>query len=331
MTKEMANCFAQSVCKAALKLTTLLAVCLCASAQKTATPQSPVPAADGKQAQPVKFSAVVSDEKNNFVESLRAEDFILTENGAAQPITFFAREDLPLSYSLLVDNTGSLRTVLDHVIRTGETIVAGKRPPDEMSVVRFVSRDKIELLQDFTRSQNALARALEDMYVEGGATAMLEALYVSAQALAARAPRHERRHALVILTDGGERDAPARLDELLTLLRRERVQVFVFGLTDAMSDAAFSQVKGGRRKSRELLETLARETGGRAVFPKKPAEFDAAVATLNRELQMPEYVLGYSPNNPTRNGKPATVQLKLANSATSERGKLQLRTVFPAQ
>jgi Ca-activated chloride channel family protein len=326
------NFFARFVFKATLMLALLFAVCLCAPAQATNS-QSPVPAVerDGKGAPSVKLSAVVLDEKNNFVENLRAEDFIVTENGVPQPITSFAREDLPLSYTLLVDNTGSLRTMLDHVLKTGEAIVAGMRPQDEMSVVRFVSRDKIELLRDFTRNQNALVEAVEQMYTEGGATALLEALYVSAEAVAARTSGTARHRAIVLVTDGGERDPRSKLDEVLTLLRREHVHVFVFGLTDAVEGDAFSQVKGGRKKSRELLETLARETGGRAVFPKKTSEFEAAAAALNRQLQMPEYVLGYSTNNTTNTGKPVAIQLKLANSAMSGRGKLQLHTGFPSR
>ena len=289
-----------------------------------ANSQSPVPAANGKSAQLIRVSAVVLDEKNNFVNDLRAEDFVLTENGVPQPVTSFAREDLPLSYTLLVDNTGSLRTMIEHVIRTGEAIVAGKRPQDEMSVVRFVTRDRVELLQDFTRNQNALTASIDQMYTEGGDTALLEALYVSAEAVAARTPDAALRRALLVVTDGGERDNQGKLDEVLNLLRRQRVRVFVLGLTDAVDKGAFDQVKGGRKKSRELLETLARETGGRAVFPKKTSEFADAAATLNRELQMPEYLLGYTPNNPANKGKPGTLQLKLADSATTGREKLQL-------
>lgn len=326
------NFFAQFVSGTATTLALLLAACVCVPAQAT-NPQSPVPAAEVKKAQTFKLPAVVLDEKTNFVENLRAEDFIVTENGVPQTTTFFAREDLPLSYTLLVDNTGSLRTMFDQVLRTGEAIVAGMRPQDEMSVVRFVSRDNIELLQNFTRNQSALSAALEQMYIEGGETAMLEALYVAAEALVARTPGGAARHrALVLITDGGERDKRSKLDELLTLLRREHVHVFVLGLTEAMSGDAFDQVKGGRKKSRELLETLARETGGRAVFPKKTSEFAAAAAALNRQLQMPEYVLGYTPNDTTSTGKPSSaVQLKLANSALSGRGKLQLHTNFQSR
>jgi Ca-activated chloride channel family protein len=321
------NFFAQFVSRTATTLALLVAVCLCALAQAT-NPQSPVAATEGKKAQAFKLAAVVLNEKSNFVENLRAEDFILTENGVPQATTFFAREDLPLSYTLLVDNTGSLRTMIDHVLKTGEAVVAGMRPQDEMSVVRFVSRNNIELLQNFTQNKNLLVEAIEQMYTEGGETAMLEALYVSAEALAARTPGATRHRAIVLVTDGGERETRSSLDELLNLLRRQHIHVFVFGLTEAVEGGAFDQVKGGRKKSRALLETLARESGGRAVFPKKPAEFADAAAALNRQLQMPEYVLGYTPNSTTNTGKPSAVQLKLANSVVSSRGKLQLHTNF---
>jgi VWFA-related protein len=291
-------------------------------AQAPAQPPAPSPATSH-----VKVDVIVTDESNRFVADLRQEDFRIEEDGAARPITFFAQEALPLSYSLLVDNTGSLRTMFERVLKTGETIVAGKSAEDEMSVVRFVSRDRIELMQDFTRNRHALVAALEEMYVEGGTTALTEALYVAAEAVVARAPGETRRRALVVITDGGERDPRANLVELLKYLRRHRVAVFVFGLTEAMSGDAFEQVKGGRRKSRETLDMLARETGGLAVFPKKPAEFDAAALALNARLQMPRYTLGYVPPADASN-KPRKIKIKLADSALNDARKLHLHADF---
>jgi Ca-activated chloride channel homolog len=286
-------------------------------AQPAAQPASP----------PVKLDVIVTDESNRFVADLRREDFRVEEDGVPQSITFFAQDSAPLSYSLLVDNTGSLRTMFDRVLKAGEAIVTAKGAQDEMSVVRFVSHDRIELMQDFTRNPNALVAALDEMYVEGGATALIEALYVAAETVVARAPGDERRRALVVITDGGERDPRAKLDELLKYLQRHNVSVFVFGLTDAMSGDAFQQVKGGRRASRELLDTLARETGGYVVFPKKSSEFDAAALALNARLQMPRYTLGYV--SPARaSNKPRKIEVKLADSARNDEKKPRLRVDF---
>jgi Ca-activated chloride channel family protein len=292
-------------------------------------PPAPTPAQTvaSPASQPVRLDVTVTDESNRFVADLRQEDFRVEEDGAPQAITFFAQESPPLSYSLLVDNTGSLRTMFERVVKTGAAIIAGKGAQDEMSVVRFVSRDRIELMQDFTRNPNALAAALDEMYIEGGATALLEALYVAAEAVVARAPGEDRRRALVVLTDGGDREPRAKLDELLKYLRRHNVPVFVFGLTEAMSGDAFELVTGGRRGARELLDTLARETGGYAVFPKKPAEFDDAALALNSRLQMPRYALGYASPADASN-KPRKIEVKLAASARNDAGKPRLRVDF---
>jgi Ca-activated chloride channel family protein len=300
-----------------LALLLLLTLCPRATAQTAPTPapgQMPPAQAGGGTTKLIKLNAVVVGRDGKLVSNLGAEDFRVELEGVAQALTFFAREPSPLTYSLVVDNTGSMRTVLDPVLRAGESIVAGRGGSDEMSVVRFVTRDRIELMQDFTRDRNALTAALEEMYIEGGETALLEAVRVAAEAVVARAPGDDRRRALVVITDGGERDPRAKLDEVLTYLRRHDVAVFVFGLTETLGSDAFSQVKGGRRKSRELLDTLARETGGHAVYPKRPSEFDAAVLALNAQLQMPYYTLGF-PSNAGGSTQTLKITIKLADPA----------------
>ena len=275
----------------------------------------------------VTLDVIVSDESNRFIGGLRQDDFRVEVDGAPQSLTFFAEESPPLSYSLLVDNTGSMRTIFDHVLSTGAALVAGKRAQDEMSVVRFVSRDRIELMRDFTRDRNALIAALDEMHVEGGHTALLEAVYVAAEAVVTRAPGDNRNRVLVVITDGGERDPRTRLEEVLTYVRRHHLPIFVFGLTDAMSSEAFDQVKGGRRGARELLERLARESGGHAVFPKKPAEFEDAALALNARLLMPRYALGYASPADATNRTP-NIEVKLADSARKDEKKPRLLVGF---
>lgn len=294
------------------------------------TPPAPVPAQtppapDGRI---VRLDVTVSDESNRFVAGLRQGDFRVEVDGVPQQIAFFSEETPPLSYSLLVDNTGSMRTLFDHVLRAGAAFVAGKQERDEMSVVRFVSRERIELMSDFTRNRNALAAALEEMYVEGGHTALLEALYVAAETVVARAPGDERNRALVVITDGGERDPRSKLEEVLQYLRRHNVPVFVFGLTDAMRSDDFEQVRGGRRGARELLETLARQTGGYAIFPKKPAEFADAALALHARLQMPRYMLGYASTLPAASNGGRKIEVKLADSARGDDPRRRLLVGF---
>ncbi|HKP72076.1 MAG TPA: hypothetical protein VJT82_04005, partial [Pyrinomonadaceae bacterium] len=132
------------------------------------------------------------------------------------------------------------------------------------------------------------------------------------------------RHALVVITDGGDRARQVKLDELIKYLREHDVQVFVFALTDAVRADSFGGSGNSRGKARSLLNTLAEQTGGVALFPKKPAEFNAAVATLNGLLRSPRYVIGYAAKENLKD-KPRKVEVKLADSATGGKRSLVVR------
>jgi Ca-activated chloride channel family protein len=315
--------FDRSTRKLASAPALILCCCFYAAAQTAQTPAATAVAESDKARVSLKLSAVVLDEAGNFVEGLRVEDFQVTENGVAQALTSFAREDLPLSYAVLVDNSGSLRTMLDPMLRMGESIVEANNAQDETMVVRFVGRANIETLREFTSNKNALRSAFDEMYVEGGLTALIEALYLAAREVAARRPDEARRRALVVITDGEDRDSFYKLDYLLTYLRQQRIQVFAVGLTDAVGGDAFSRSDGGRDKARKLLNTLAAQTGGRALFPKKVANFQDAVSTLNRHLHMPQYTFAYASDDAAKD-KTRKVEIKFADPASAERKRWRI-------
>src|ERR1700728_2962297 len=61
----------------------------------------------------VNILATVRDKHDKIVPSLGKDDFVLTEDGKPQPITYFSRDTDMLTLGLLVDTSGSQRTVLD--------------------------------------------------------------------------------------------------------------------------------------------------------------------------------------------------------------------------
>src|SRR5882757_2550404 len=84
------------------------------------------------------------------------------------------KETRPLSFGIVVDNSASFRMSLDYVIRTAQAIAADMAPGDEAFLARFIGKDKIEITQDITANKDALIAAADDMYVEGGQTAIPE-------------------------------------------------------------------------------------------------------------------------------------------------------------
>ena len=173
-----------------------------------------------------------------------------------------------VSYGLVVDNSGSYRTLLEGIIETVKNIVNDNKADDETFLVRFVDTDKIYLSQDFTSDKNQIRDAADEMYIEGGKTAILDAVYFSAKHLSAKANAEpNRRRALVLITDGEDRQSKLKLEEVLKFLKVEKIQVFSIGLSD-------------EKVHTKLLDKLAKETNGKTFTPKNRAEIQTVIKEL---------------------------------------------------
>ena len=150
-----------------------------------ATPQiSPTPEVEetiSVTTELVNLNVRVVDRNNRSITNLSQNDFKVFEDNIPQPIEFFSKSEVPTNYSLLIDNSGSLRFQLEKVIEAGKTIIETNRPDDETSIIRFVSSDKIEIQQDFTPSKTDLFDSLDNLYIEGGQTAIIDAVYLAAE------------------------------------------------------------------------------------------------------------------------------------------------------
>src|SRR5690349_3013771 len=82
----------------------------------------------------------------------------------------------------------------------------------------------------------------------------------------------DRRKAVVIITDGEDRNSFYKQEALIQLLRETDVQVFVLGLMDELDQASPYRKPGARNRAEKLLTTVANETGGRVFFPRDREE-----------------------------------------------------------
>lgn len=286
--------------------------------QPVTTPTSPTPYY-------VQFPLLVVDESGRSVSDVRREDVSLTDNGAPQTIADLKRDESPVSYGLMIDNSGSVRPILDLLVRSGGALVSANRPGDETFVMRFVDVAHTEILEDFTPSQQELTDALAEMYVEGGQTAVIDALHRAAQHVARRNIDHTHRRALVLVTDGEERGSSHKPEELYELLRREQIQVFVIGLTALLDDTGGFIRKSPRENAVKLIEAVARESGGRAFFPssghRRADDLNAAVKEITSSLQS-QYLVSYAPPPETADGKFHKVQIKVVEGAGKGKRKV---------
>ena len=252
----------------------------------------------------VNLQVRVIDRNNRPINNVTKAEFHVFEDGVAQPIEDVSREEVPISYGLAVDTSGSLRTQLTSVIDAGKTIVNANRPGDETFLVRFISSDKIETVQDFTANKDALIDGLDGLYVEGGQTSVVDAVYLSAEHVAEYKRGDDsdrRRRALIVITDGEDRNSFYKSEQLFAKLREEDVQIFVIGFIGELDNEAGFIRKSSREKAVNLINKLASETGGRAFFPQSLSELPQIANEIIRDLRT-QYIVAYNPTNKTPDG-----------------------------
>jgi len=265
----------------------------------------------------VTLNVRVIDRNNRPIDNVKEGDFHVFEDGVEQPLAFFTREEVPVSYGLAVDNSGSLRSQLQSVIDAGKTIINSNKPGDETFLVRFVSSDKIETLQDFTANMELLSDGIENMYIEGGQTAVIDAVFLTAERISEYKKGDDndrRRRALIVVTDGEDRVSFYKQEQLFARLRESDVQIYVIGFVNELEKEGGFIRKSSRDKAVSLLNKLASETGGRAFFPQSIADLPGIANEIVRDLRT-QYVLSYNPTNKERDGSYRAIKVAVADSS----------------
>jgi len=279
-------------------------------------------------AQPlVRLNVIVTGEKGKPAGEVRREDVRVFDEGAERAVAYFSKETLPVSYGLVVDNSGSLRAQMNAVIESARIIVENNAPGDEAFVLRFVDRERINMMQGFTADAARLQRALDEMYVEGGQTALVDAVYLAAEHLQQKskpAADGPRRRALILITDGEDRQSYFKPDDLSALLRGSDIQIFCIGLVGALGGDRGLIRPSKREEATELLKRLAAETGGLAYAVKTGEDLLRAVTEISNLLHT-QYVVGYAPPADPSKKSFRRVEVKIADAPQGGKRKAVTR------
>src|SRR5437764_2342564 len=263
----------------------------------------------------------VIDRNNHPINNIRKDDFKVLEDNVPQPIFSFTEEEVPVIYGLAVDTSGSLRPQFEQVINASKSIINSNKKGDETFLERFISSDKIETIQDFTASKDTLMDGLDQLYIEGGQTAVIDGVYLAAQHVAdykKGSDNDRRRRALIVVTDGEDRASYYPELQLFQSLREEDVQIYVIGFVSELDADKGLIRKSPREKAVNLLNRLANETGGRAFFPQSIAELPQIANEIVRDLRT-QYVISYDPTNKAHDGSYRAIKVLVAQPTGTDR------------
>ncbi len=291
----------------------------------TPTPE-PTPVEDTEvlrvDTEEVSLNVRVVDGNNRFVGDLAEKEFQVFEDDVLQPITSLTTTEVPTFNALVIDNSRSLRSQLSKVIEAGKIIVALNRQNDESAIIRFTSKDKIEVSQDFTRSKASLNNALDNLFLEGGQTAVIDAIYFAANKVdkyqVSEKKEDVKLRSLILVSDGDDRGSVRQENELFELLRKTNVQVYAVGFVNGLSEEALEGGISRRQKAKDFFNRLAKETGGKVYFPDSIDELTKIANEISGELRT-QYVISYMPTNELRDGNFRTIKVVVNEGKNKEK------------
>ncbi len=280
----------------------------------------------------VMFPVTVRDTNGHLVNDLTRNDFRVFEDNNLQPLSDLALRQVPVDVILMVDASSSVANNLEDFRRAAKGFAARLDAEDRISLIKF--DDRVELLQDWTKSRFQLQRALNR--IEPGMFTRFNDALLLASREQFNAAETKSRRAVIILSDGIDNGrGTTTLEAALQALIRSQVTVYVVSNTEisrankrAQIDSLMAsspqfnqlQIDGLREALRALdqsehnLAQLAQATGGRLY---KPLTFDALESTYAEvadELRH-QYALYFTPLNKTRDGSFRRVRVETANPA----------------
>ncbi len=282
----------------------------------------------------VMFPVTVRDETGRLISDLTRTDFRVYEDNRLQPLSDLALRQVPVDVVLMVDASSSVARNLDDFRRAAQGFVARLEADDRISLIKF--DDRIELLQDWTKSRFQFQRALNRIE-PGMFTRFNDALMLASKEQFGGTTKSRR--AVIVLSDGIDNGrGTSTLEGALQALIRAQVTVYIVSNTEisrASKKAELDTLLGGTDasvrfnqlriedlrlglqvldQSEQNLAQLAKATGGRLYRPKSFDALESTYAEVADELRH-QYALYFTPLNKTRDGSFRRVRVETANPA----------------
>lgn len=276
----------------------------------------------------IKTNVIVLDSKEQFVE-VKPEDLKILEDGVEQKVSKLSKKD-SINVGIVIDNSGSLRYQFPAILGTANLIVENLRENDSAFAIRFVSRDKINIEQDWTSNKNLLKKGISEMFIEGGKSAVIDAVKLSADKLIEKKDE-SKRSALILISDCEDRDSYFKLEQALESVKDNEIEIYVIAFTKDLEETSKIPAHSLKQKAIGLAKTFAVESGGMAFFPKwskkDQDELVAAARSIILELRS-QYVVEYISTNPNAKDRERKIIIEAANALNGEKRFVFARSVI---
>lgn len=265
-------------------------------------------------AQIVLVPVTVTDHKGKSVEGLQVKNFTVLDDQVPQQIVSFAGDDSPCSVGLVLDISGSMRSILGDAKDVAHAFFNTANSDDEFRLLTVST--KPESISGFTTDVEALEKSIQ-VATPGGMTALIDTVYL---ALSHMREARSHRRALLILSDGMDNYSRYSKSELMRVALEADAQIYSIvihtgdnGSTEAVPfrpGLAMKPIDQARQnQSQSFLEELSDKTGGLHFRAGNAEQAKDAVTKAGQAIRN-VYVIGYRAPDTDASGKWHRIRVK---------------------
>ncbi|NIA31369.1 MAG: VWA domain-containing protein [Actinobacteria bacterium] len=244
-----------------------------------------------------------TDNQGNSLAGLTSANFAVREDGYTEsPITVtqLGGGSEPIAVALTIDRSRSMHGQdITDAKSAANTFVDRMTANDKAAIISF--NDQVKVDQTFTSNKTLLKNAISSLTAQGG-TAIYDAVIESVNLTQLQAGRK----AIVLMTDGADRDSNALIDEAISSAVQANLPVFTIGLG----------LTRGSSEEQKLVR-IANETGGQYYYAPTSAELEQIYNLISQQLRN-QYKIAYNTHNQNRDGTTRTVQINASYQGNSD-------------
>jgi Ca-activated chloride channel homolog len=265
----------------------------------------------------VLVDVTVLDQTGRAVTGLEPTNFVVLDDKIPQIVRYLSNVDEPISLVVVLDTSASMAAKIQEARKAFTELVNTSNPQDDFGLIVVRDEPRVALYFDASASE---IRGTVDALQPDGFTALWDGMYLGVDEL--KKSRYQRK-AMVVISDGGDNHSRYTESQLKSLLKEADVEVYAIGMFDRYA------TRLEERRGPLQLDEVTSVTGGRLFPVHDSVELSRAVTEISQEFRN-QYVLGYYPNNRSRDGRWRKLKIRLTGSAPQAQFRLYAKRGYYA-
>jgi Ca-activated chloride channel homolog len=255
----------------------------------------------------VLVDATVKSKDGRIVSTLKKEDFEVREDGVAQKVDVFSRDELPVNVALVLDLSDSIGPFLDPLRDAAKIALGALKPEDEVALFTFAT--EAQMRQPLTKDKNKIADQI-NTFEARGATNINDGIFVASEYLLKQPPNGRR--VIILISDDVGTDAGGQgtRDIVTEAIAADAV---LYNLRIPGDNPAATMLHSAMTPGLVNIGKVMEATGGELFDVRNVANLDAVFSALIQRIKT-RYTLGYYTMANGAGGKPHKLDVRLISS-----------------